>query len=191
MLNPEPLLNQFFHFIMSSPMFKKEATVARMSLLMVLFSAHAVTWADVQVLRIKDASFNVSSQTANDPSGITGLSASDALCVVNTVPGKGVRLTFTSAQGLGSDGVSWKLRDSQTGAVILYRQSASLADGSGAVQISGPPDRAFIDVPADRVASSVSSCPPGGNVLKRVVLVSPPPQAGQWSDSITITATSL
>lgn len=152
---------------------------------------HTAAVADVQVLLIRDASLTSSSPSSLDPSGVSGPSVVDGLCVVNTEPGKGVRLTFSSAHGIGSDGISWQMKDVSTGVVVLYRQSASLQDGTGEVAISGAPGGAFIDVPASRVAISAATCPPGGNVRKRIVLFSSQSTNGQWTDTLSVSATSL
>jgi hypothetical protein len=109
--------------------------------------------AGVQVLMIRDAS----------PSG-SNISAAAGLCVVNAEAGKGVHLSFSSSQGVGSEGTSWQMRDGFTGAVILHRQGASLSDGTGEASICGAPGGALFNIPTGRVASSASVCPPGGNV---------------------------
>lgn len=152
---------------------------------------HTLSIADVQVLFIRDVNVLSSSPSATDPSGIVGPAVEDGLCVINTEIGKGVRLSFSSAHGIGSDGVSWQMRDVSTGESVLYRQSASIKDIPGEFVISGASGGAYIDVPAVKVVNSAAACPAAGNVRKRVILSSPPRVGGQWSDTVTLRATSL
>jgi hypothetical protein len=94
----------------------------------------------------------------------SNISAAAGLCVVNAEAGKGVHLSSSSSQGVGSEGPGWQMRDGFTGAVTLHRQGASLSDGTGEASISGAPGGALFNIPTGRVASSASVCPPGGNV---------------------------
>lgn len=159
-------------------------------LLIALSAAPAV--AEVQVLQIKDARITSSSPKLTDSaSGVTGLGEQGPLCVVNTVPGRGVRLTFVPTNPPNSNG-SWQLRNPQTGETLAYRQNASLGDGSGAKTISGAPGGQFIDIPASVVARSAAACPANGNLIKWIVLTSTrPTSGGEWTDNVTLQATSL
>lgn len=160
------------------------ATAAALALLAAALPAAA----DVQVLHVNDTKGQRGAAALKDAAGEPGYGVRDHLCVVNTVPGRGVRLSFSGAHGAAGDGKSWVAVNALTGERLGYRLSASLADGSGAKRLSEP-GSATIDIPAALVATSSAACPAQGNVIKWVVFPTLP--LGNFDDVVSITAMPL
>lgn len=142
----------------------------------------------IQLVNMTHESTGKSPAKLSDAQGQPGLGARGGMCVVSTLAGRGVRLSFRSGNGAFGDGRSWTARHVVTGAARPYRQSVSLADGSGVKLVSADPAGTY-DVPAAAVANSLAACPPGGNVIKWSTYQDK--EAGVFRDSVTVTAVPL
>lgn len=157
--------------------------------LLVLATLSASAAADVAVLNITDEVALRTAGSLPDATNVGGVGVAGRLCVVNTQAGKGVRLTFSSANGVAGDGKAWLAKNLSTGATTPYRQSISLADGTAKRLVSGTAST-VVDIPASGVVGSVALCPPGGTLIKWVTVTGVPSQ-GIFSDAVSIVATSL
>jgi len=152
--------------------------------------------AKVQVLKLKDATFNTSTVagSVNWDGGNVAANVTDSFCVVNTAAAS-VKLTATSANGYKS-GTTVRNAVDSTGAKLA--NGYILAFGTDGKTFSTPGgadlDTKGFTVPAANVVISADKCPTNGNVYKSIVLGDGTGLAAGtaiYTDTVTITATPL